>query len=183
MEEWRDIQGYEGLYQVSNYGRVKSIDRILPNGKTHKGKVLYVHLINGYPTVSLCKNSKQHNHKIHRLVAQAFIPNPDNKPCVDHIDADRANNNVVNLRWVTYQENNNSPLSYKARSTAISTSRSVMVAQYDKGNSHHTHLVSRGSIMRITFFYLIYRLAQSNFPCASPILMGNNYHSLSHPQG
>lgn len=132
MEEWRDIQGYEGLYQVSNYGSVKSIDRILPNGKNRKGKVLYVHLINGYPTVSLCKNNKQHNHKIHRLVAQSFIPNPDNKPCVDHIDANRANNNVINLRWVTYQENNNSPLSYKARSTAINAARSVMVAQYNK---------------------------------------------------
>lgn len=134
MEEWKDINGYEGIYQISSYGRVKSIDRVLSNGKKRKSKFLYIHKINGYPTVSLCKDYKQRNYKIHRLVAQAFIPNPENKPCVDHIDTDRENNVVSNLRWVTYQENTDNPLSSKSQKEAVSNSGCKKVAQYDKSN-------------------------------------------------
>lgn len=102
MEKWKDIKGYEGIYQVSSYGRVKNklTGRILrPGVSTHN-----------YLSVVLCNNGKTKGMRIHRLVAQAFIPNPDNKPCIDHIDGIRFNNFVENLRWCTSEENNNYPL-------------------------------------------------------------------------
>lgn len=97
-EIWKDIDGYEGLYQVSNLGRVKSSkhDIIL---KTYSNR--------GYHQVQLSKNNIKSNKTIHRLVAQAFIPNPDNKPQVNHIDEDKTNNKVSNLEWVTAKENSN----------------------------------------------------------------------------
>lgn len=115
MEEWRDIVGYEGIYQVSNIGRVKSLERVRCHGKKYKEKIKCGHLINGYVVVMLFKNGKHKHCKVHRLVAEAFIPNPKNKPCIDHIDTNRANNKVGNLRWVTYRENYYNPLSLKAQ--------------------------------------------------------------------
>lgn len=94
-EEWRDIIGYEGLYKISNLGNVYSYkyNRCLkPSGDD------YLH-------VSLSKNKKVRPHNIHRLVAQAFIPNPENKPQVNHIDGNKCNNKVGNLEWVTATEN------------------------------------------------------------------------------
>jgi len=101
MEEiWKDVKGYEGLYKVSNFGRVKSLkygrERIL---KTGKGSY--------YLTVSLYFDNKLKTAKVHRLVAMAFIENPDNKPFVNHLDEDKYNNNVNNLEWVTHKENMN----------------------------------------------------------------------------
>lgn len=98
-EQWRDVVGYEGLYQVSNFGRVKSF---------HKGKVIIrkpVTLSDGYQQVSLDKNGKRKCMGIHVLVAKMFIPNPENKPMVDHYDRNPANNTVRNLSWVTNSEN------------------------------------------------------------------------------
>ena len=97
-EIWKDIKGYEGLYQVSSLGRVKRVDtdRIL---KTYANK--------GYHQVQLSKNNIKSNKTIHRLVAQAFIPNPENKPEVNHIDEDKSNNSISNLNWMTSKENSN----------------------------------------------------------------------------
>ena len=100
MEEiWKDIEDYEALYQVSNFGRVKRVTtgRILKSGKDKKG---YLH-------VGLYKNGIVSNKTIPRLVAQAFIPNPENKPEVNHIDEDKTNNMVSNLEWMTAKENLN----------------------------------------------------------------------------
>lgn len=112
-EEWRDIKGYEGLYQVSNFTRVKSCDRFVFKSmelkddlKNLKEKLLVANVCGtGYKKVVLCKNGEIENKNIHRLVAEAFIPNPDNKPCVNHIDCDKTNNNIENLEWCTQSEN------------------------------------------------------------------------------
>lgn len=116
-EIWKDIQGYEGLYQVSNLGRVKSLGRFIESRLKGVDKVWKAERIlktckrtNGYIGVGLRKNGKGKNFNIHRLVAIAFIPNPDNLPQIDHINADKTNNNVNNLRWVTAKENVRNPL-------------------------------------------------------------------------
>ena len=104
-EEWRDIKGYEGLYQVSNLGRVKSL-----NCRGHKGciGILTPRLDGkGYEMVALYKEGKARNTKVHRLVAQAFIPNPNNYPQVNHKDENKTNNNVKNLEWCTNEYNHN----------------------------------------------------------------------------
>ena len=104
MEEWEDIEGYEGIYQVSNLGRVKSLNY----NRTKKEKILKPQLHRkGYLYVVLYKEGKGRHYKIHRLVAQAFIPNPENKPEVNHKDEDKTNNKVENLEWTTRRENCN----------------------------------------------------------------------------
>jgi hypothetical protein len=107
MEEWKPIKDYENLYEVSNLGRIKSLERIslqkhlLPEKilKTAKNKY-------GYLKVTLHKNYKQKVVNVHRIVAETFIPNPHNLPCVNHIDGNKENNCVDNLEWCTIQENN-----------------------------------------------------------------------------
>lgn len=100
-EIWKDIKGYEGLYQVSNLGRVKS---------KHRGsESILKSIINsrGYMHVCLCKNSTRKWFKVHRLVALHFLDNPENKPEVNHIDEDKRNNMVSNLEWCTTNYNVN----------------------------------------------------------------------------
>ena len=101
---WKDINGYEGLYQVSNFGDVKSLN--YNHTKTEKILCPKNHH-SGYKTVMLCNNGKNSNKSIHVLVASAFIPNPDQKPFVNHIDGNKGNNFVSNLEWVTAKENTN----------------------------------------------------------------------------
>lgn len=124
MEEiWRDIEGYEGLYQVSNLGRVKSFDREYEawhsRGKkivTHhiKGKITKGSLTDkGYYKVSLTKEGVSISFFVHRLVAEAWIPNQKNKPFVDHINTIRTDNRVENLRWCNSKENANNELTLK----------------------------------------------------------------------
>lgn len=109
-EYWADIEGYEGIYQVSNLGNVKSFSRVVPrkNGKKRviKGRELTPTLHKkGYYYVRLGAKGNQKHFYIHRLVATAFIPNPHNKPQVNHINGNKADNNVRNLEWMTAQEN------------------------------------------------------------------------------
>lgn len=113
QEEWRDIKGFEGLYVVSNTGKVKALERLVMNngGLQHKHeRILKPHIDRGYKSVVLCKDGKTYPRAVHRLVAIAFIPNLDNKPNVDHIDTNPSNNNVENLKWVTQKENALNPL-------------------------------------------------------------------------
>lgn len=99
-EIWKNIEGYEGKYQVSNLGQVKSMigqEKVL-HPKKHR---------NGHLQIGLHKDKKRKTMYIHRLVAQAFIPNPDNLPCVNHKDENPSNNNVDNLEWCTQKYNCN----------------------------------------------------------------------------
>ena len=104
IEQWKDVKGYEGLYQVSSIGRVKSlrIDRMLKPNNHHE-----------YNRVSLVKDGKKRNCLVHRLVAMAFIPNPSNKKQINHINKNRSDNRVDNIEWVTQRENTNHSYSFK----------------------------------------------------------------------
>ena len=110
MEIWKDIKGYEGYYQVSDHGRVRSQDRtvIFSDGHVHyyKTKVLTpCPEKDGYLLVCLRKNGRKQTPKVHRLVAQAFIPNPHGLPIINHKDQNRTNNHVSNLEWCTNKYN------------------------------------------------------------------------------
>lgn len=106
-EIWKDIVGYENLYEVSNLGRVKSKEKLAWNGHHYrKLPSKFRSLRNGeYLDVNLCKYGKVKRLKVHRLVAEAFIPNTENKETVNHIDGNKYNNRVDNLEWNTWSEN------------------------------------------------------------------------------
>lgn len=111
-EIWRSIKNYEGWYEVSSYGRVRSVDRMetLSDGRKRlrKGSMLKTEKnINGYLRIQLWKSSEVKKVSIHRLVAQAFIPNPNNLPQVNHKDEDKTNNHVENLEWCDGKYNTN----------------------------------------------------------------------------
>ena len=113
-EVWKPIEGYEGIYDVSNYGRVKSLQLTIHNSGTKGGvytireKILTPRVNekrNGYCEISLHKNGQEKRFKVHRLVATAFISNPQHLPEVNHKDGNKLNNSVSNLEWVTSKQN------------------------------------------------------------------------------
>ena len=111
-DDWKAVLGYEGLYVVNSCGVVKSLGRSLTrkDGRSYnrEERVLTQHPdTKGYMKVHLCKDGKTKNAFVHRIVAQAFIPNPDNLPQVNHINEDKSDNRVENLEWVTCRENVN----------------------------------------------------------------------------
>ena len=132
-----DIEGYEGLYQVSNFGNVKS----LGNENTKKEKILkFGKDGGGYLIVNLYKNCTKKTSKVHRLVANAFIPNTNKLPCINHKDENKENNCVENLEWCTYQYNNTyrnlqqrrvANTDYKAIGRKNAEKQSKQVYQYD----------------------------------------------------
>lgn len=110
IEIWKDIEGYEGMYQVSNMGRVRALDRVKPNsgGQIAKGHILpQSDNGHGYRFVSLWKFNKGRRFYVHRLVASAFIPNPNNFPIINHKDENKSNNRYENLEWCTQKYNIN----------------------------------------------------------------------------
>ena len=133
MEIWKNIKGYEGLYQVSSEGRVKSLERTfidkIGRERYVKERVLKPGVTkDGYLIVVLCAGDKQKTHIVHRLVCQAFHKNPENKPCVNHIDENKTNNAASNLEWCTYEENNN----HGTRSERMAKTQSKPVGQYTR---------------------------------------------------
>lgn len=122
-EKWKDIQGYEGLYQVSNLGNVRSVDRIIkhyPKDYFQEGRVLKSALTkNGYPMVILVNHNDRKTKMVHRLVAETFIDNPYNLPIINHKDEDKTNNRVNNLEWCTHKYNAN----YGTRNLRIKKAR------------------------------------------------------------
>lgn len=124
-EIWKDIEGYEGIYQISNFGDVKSLNY----SRTKKEHTLKQQIDKyGYKRVLLYKNNKSKHYLIHRLVAQAFIPNPDNLPQINHKDENRQNNVFNNLEWCDCKYNNN----YGNRNQKIQKSLSKEIKQLDK---------------------------------------------------
>ena len=107
MEEWKSIPGYEGLYEVSNLGRVRSVERCDRFNRKIVSKILKPNYVSGYLRVGMYKNKTFKYYLIHRLVAQAFLPNPDNLPQVNHKDEDKSNNRVDNLEWCDRSYNMN----------------------------------------------------------------------------
>ena len=111
-EVWRDVEGYEGLYQVSNFGRVHSLDRFVPR-KTGTSQKVHGRILkltedkDGYLQVGLWKRNKMKKVKVHRLVGKAFIPNPYKLPEINHINEVKNDNRVENLEWCTRKENIN----------------------------------------------------------------------------
>lgn len=101
MEIWKDIIGYEGLYKVSNTGKIKS----LKYRNSHKEQILKERIQKGYNRTNLCKEGNKKQTYVHRLVAEAFIPNPAKLPLINHKDETRNNNNVDNLEWCTTSYN------------------------------------------------------------------------------
>ena len=124
MEIWKDIQEYEGLYQVSNYGRIKSL-----HNYRGKGNILKQSIKRGYYTIGLKKNAIRKWFLVHRLVANAFIPNERNEPQVNHKDENKLNNYADNLEWCTASYNN----SYGSRLERVSSSNKLKkkITQYD----------------------------------------------------
>lgn len=141
IEIWKDIQGYEGLYQVSSLGRIKSLNRYKQakndSISSFKERIKKLQLsYKGYLMVTLSRNKERKTFFVHRLVALAFLPNTENKPHIDHIDTNKQNNNVNNLRWVTPAENNNNSLTkeklknFRDKMKSGDYSRSKIVLQY-----------------------------------------------------
>lgn len=145
-EVWKPVKGFEGLYEVSNLGNVRSEDRYVMNGNRccllkGKPKKAYLHS-NGYLMADLFKNGQGTHYLIHRLVAEAFIPNPKNLPCIDHINTIKTDNRVENLRWCSHKENMNNPLTrehinIKIRSKEVQEKR---LATIRKKQSYHCEI-------------------------------------------
>lgn len=154
MEEiWKDISGFEGLYQVSNLGRIKSTFR-----EGTKGGIIKQFVINHYLKVNLHKQGKSHFIYTHRLVALAFVPNPENKPQINHINGRKHDNRSVNLEWVTSAENLEHALNTGLRKTKkvgqykngelIATYRSCHYASKQTNVQYHTIYYCLGGIFK-----------------------------------
>lgn len=130
-EIWKDIGGYEGHYQVSNHGRIRSLNRITSDGKRIVGRVIRLRKDSKkrYMLVSLNKDGVRATCLVHRIVAKTFIPNIDNLPCVNHKDETQDNNRVANLEWCTHKYNSNYGTSKdKVRAAAIEQrARAILV--------------------------------------------------------
>lgn len=125
MIVWKPLKDYEGLYEVNNEGSVRSV-------KTLREKVPWTHP-NGYSFVWLYKNKKKYNVRVYRAVAEAFIPNTEHKPFIDHINRIRTDNRVENLRWVTKEENMCNPLTRLFRAKYICEGRLATEVAKEKG--------------------------------------------------
>ena len=130
-EIWKDVVGFEGLYKVSNKGNVFSVERLNSRGRKCGGLTLKPRYVgNGYLYVDLHNNGKRESKYIHRLVTEAFIPNPESLPQINHIDEVKDNNNIENLEWCDSMYNNNygtkiERLSKKVKAVNVKTGETI----------------------------------------------------------
>jgi len=167
MEEiWKDIEGYEGIYKVSSRSRVKSIDRqaVRSDGVTvnYRSKIIKPSLKktsckkHKYSCVNLSKNGTSKLHYIHRLVLQAFVPNPNNKPFVNHIDGNTQNNSIENLEWTTNKENlRHGARLNKGHNMTIKKARKLR-DKYKKGNIKINDICSKEGMSYTSVTNLLY---------------------------
>ena len=149
MEEiWKDIINYDGLYQVSNTGYIKSLDGLSWNGYswfTKKGRILKAQNVGkGYLAVGLSNGNGSKRKYVHRLVAEAFISNSENKPNVNHIDGNKKNNTSDNLEWVTQQENINHSINILGNTQIGSLNNNSKLSEIDViniKNDNRTHKI------------------------------------------
>ena len=146
IREIKDIIGYEGLYQISNEGEVISLQT-----ETKNYCVLKPFLSQGYKTVKLSKGERidRKQHQIHRLVAIHFIPNPDNKPQVNHIDCDTTNNTIENLEWVTHRENRTHAIVKNKKNSSIYTG----VSWNKERQMWSSQIGYKGKIIHLGFYF------------------------------
>ena len=151
VEQWKDIPDYEGYYQISNLGRVKSLEKTLI---IRKRKCVYKPLIKkphiskrGYWEIGICKNRLGVTKKIHRLIAISFIDNPKNHPQINHIDGNKLNNNISNLEWVNNREN--SCHSFKSSNC---TSKYTGVSYFKRDNKWRSSIQVNGVTIRFGMF-------------------------------
>lgn len=111
-EIWKDIPGFEGLYKASSYGRIKSLSRVIRGEDNRTGLMISKEIIlkpyakrSGHLSIHLTKDGEQRTFNVHRLVASAFLPNPNDLPVINHIDGNPGNNNIGNLEWCTQKHN------------------------------------------------------------------------------
>ena len=153
MEEiWKDIPEYEGLYQASNLGRIKSIERFTSDGHHIMSKILKPSLAKGYLKVSLCKDNVAKTIYVHRLVAKTFLTNKDNLPCINHKDENKLNNRVDNLEWCTHFYNTHYGTSIKKnREKQLNYKKtSKPVIKLNKDNEIINKYLSINEAMRMT---------------------------------
>lgn len=139
-EEWLDVEGYEGLYQVSNLGRVKSLRDVSERILKQTGNT-------GYRMVVFCVRGIRKTFKVHRLVAKAFVDNPNGYPCVNHIDEDKDNNRSENLEWCTTAQNNK----YGTRTERSSRKQSKPIIMIDE-NDNETKFYGISQCSRVMGF-------------------------------
>jgi len=155
QEIWKDVKGYEGIYKISNFGRVKSLDReVAPSNRVpywRKGKICIQSKSNlGYMTVGFTVNNKKVNKYVHRLVAEAFIPNLENKPQVNHIDCNKENNLINNLEWCTNSENH-----IHASKNGLNKLHLHRVAY--SGEENGRSLLTKEQVLEIKQKYILYK--------------------------
>ena len=150
-EIWKDIEGYEGYYQVSNQGRVKSLDRVVPHARcgtiTKKEKILKHGNTKGYDMVVLCVEHKKKAITDHKLVAEAFICKKENYLQINHIDGNPRNNVVSNLEWCTPYQNTIHALKNKLRKTKLSEKDVLEIRyKYNEKNITRKELAQQYSV-------------------------------------
>lgn len=164
-EKWKDIKGYEGAYQVSNTGKIRSLDRMVNNKRTgkmfSKGVVKKIFLNNhGYPIIPLVTDGRRRTKSVHRLVAIAFISNPKNKKEVNHKDLDKENNHVSNLEWMTKSENmkhayDNGALTPFNRNIKLSVPDVAYIRLNCKDPKEYSYYAKTFNVSRVTIWQVV----------------------------